>query len=1801
MNRRRYKRIAALLCALILFSVLQDFLYIQPAEGATRQITVTGYTSNTPGFYWCQHLDGHWSTQDSFGGFYTAADAGGKPAGTTATFLFNIGKPGSWNGDGGPYAPDEVTDIRIKAGGITLDTSVLEAAVGSNPVFTPVGDKLQITALVGSPATGKVDNACGASPSYTYVFPVIVQWEATVTITEPDPTPTPTLTPTPTPAPTPTPTPTPSENEPPVAKINVGLTQTTGAMFTAYGDQSYDPDGSIVDFSWNVSPAADYQNADDSALSLRYDRSGSVKITLTVVDDRGATNTATANVSVIDPNPIPVITVPDVIRENHPIAPNGINGDKSYSPIGRSIDHSKDIWTGKKSVYTTPGPQIVTLEVFDSAGLKSLYPVSKTFTVLPDEPPIAKVDVPPLGIRNQTYDFFNKSYSPDGDIITSVTYRYKYDVNNNGFIDDAWVALPGDMTKASLKPTKVGKYQIEITAIENYGKTAKDVAVLDVINQAPAVSFLMEGKNEQPNPDSSVIYTPNQIMNWDLYAVNSTSQIKNKNAKWTLVDGELAGGLGRKAEDIDFTTFQFGMSGPYANALLAKTDFGFGANSISPYRAIDPNKPYAAQPMPFPSSLNNLNYSLTTEVFHVNGNKSSFDNIKNIFTNSRYVYIEFQRDGHTQLLAMNKSKIGDYHLNFLYPPVDGSTIEHIWVNGNPYDFAITTGSSATDDIYLDLPYYFVFSDWNAYRSYQTSFDDSLMTPYLGYYPDRVTDWGSKADFTVADRTIYKVTLKGRPDGDHKVAVKESYGGFTETYDLLLNVESYDAFTGQKIASSLDSKLLFTNRPVQQLIPSGDNLIVILGSTSYNINDMILTFDRKGHLISKSIAPIIEKSMYYSPDNAMRTFMEIPLTKYYIDAEGDLYQEVSLRCMDCSSGYNNDARNYKDNYVKKVDIETGDRIFTTHLTGQWPVCYSNQFSCYYTGDSEDKKQFLIINNESRQILVRSFSPDGLSVKVYLQAINMDTGASSSFPFNFTGIEPNNLNIDQDGQYSNSGVTGTLTVDGYRTASSTGLYVVEQSNTGVQYSLDPVAPSGGILSANTMYASFASNAILGMYIGDGLYLAFLGVKTYSNPVDMLGTSVWLIKGTPTSDPKLYNWTTLGQFVSPNVLDDSVLTFSLGMKFTKDDKELAGFSFRMTDPKNRYAVETDGSTLYLSKYVNGARTVLKSSAYPFQDNVAYNFKISTQGSVIAVYLNGTPYLNATDSTFTSGKFGPFSDKPYVQFSNISQKQLSTPDVEWLTSYAIWDAGEAKADVRYSNIAFTDPENDPLAGNYQWSIEHTPKFLNNQGLSAMNGKTFTAPVLSFDKVGLYKVTLKARDDPNSDYPYPDGTFAEYREWSNEYFQMITVHRRPVAQFSLSAAADGTVVWNDTSYDPDRWASPTIYSTEDTGIDYKATRGILERKYYYVTPSGTTVQQKLVTPQETGTYTVGLAVKDEYGAWSNWNEQTFTVNKITPPDQPPTAGFTVTPTTTYRGVPVSIVSTASDPEDGAAANLKHEYYIRNVTTGDAETLQSTSRGAWEKTFNSIGVMEIRQVVTDSKGQSAQVVKQVTVLNRAPAADFTWSPNPVWEGDTLVLFNTSTDPDGDALSLRWQIRFPNGQTLSYTGDTVAIPSAQPGNYSVTLTATDGYTTTAAQKTVPVQALIIEPQVMHTDLWLDYHVQKGHNTTAAPLDFFAGEKILAVARVSAAPVKNVTAWIDEIALDGSRLTVYADLSASDDDPTVYRGEIYDDRLVSLTEGLQKGVMPVHFKAEYANGVIKQADVPINILGSALKRTGVHRLD
>ncbi len=429
-------------------------------------------------------------------------------------------------------------------------------------------------------------------------------------------------------------------------------------------------------------------------------------------------------------------------------------------------------------------------------------------------------------------------------------------------------------------------------------------------------------------------------------------------------------------------------------------------------------------------------------------------------------------------------------------------------------------------------------------------------------------------------------------------------------------------------------------------------------------------------------------------------------------------------------------------------------------------------------------------------------------------------------------------------------------------------------------------------------------------------------------------------------------------------------------------SGFAFRARDNQNMYRLELTNSKAELVKMVGGKRTSLGSASINVQGDRFLHIKLSVRGDKIKVRSEGLPLFDVTDKTFKEGSYGYFFNAPGTKFRNL---QTAVPIMD---ENQIHDVGIVGEQLTYTSM-FEDVEGDPQVEPLdEWRYVHSQpdKFLDakdgHSGLSKHHEKVYTEPLLELDRVGQYMISYSAVDNPTpKGYRYPGSSvFAAYMQRSDAYSRTFIVHRKPIALFTILQDDNFVLTYTDRSYDPDRWLPGGTCSQEDTGIDYCKTRGITGHKWAYIDPDGKTYNSKLGRPTKKGLYTVRLSVKDEYAAWSEWYEQEIWLDAPLA-NTPPVPGFTTTPITTYRDTDVVIASQAYDLEDGDRTTLEHAYYMRNVTADGSESLQSASRTTWTRSFSTIGTFAIRQVVKDSQGLSAEMTKQVYVVNRKPQAD----------------------------------------------------------------------------------------------------------------------------------------------------------------------------------------------------------------------------
>jgi len=190
------------------------------------------------------------------------------------------------------------------------------------------------------------------------------------------------------------------------------------------------------------------------------------------------------------------------------------------------------------------------------------------------------------------------------------------------------------------------------------------------------------------------------------------------------------------------------------------------------------------------------------------------------------------------------------------------------------------------------------------------------------------------------------------------------------------------------------------------------------------------------------------------------------------------------------------------------------------------------------------------------------------------------------------------------------------------------------------------------------------------------------------------------------------------------------------------------------------------------------------------------------------------------------------------------------------------------------------------------------------------------------------------------------------------------------------------------------------------------------------------------------------------------------------------------------------------------------------------------------------------------------------------------------------------LTYDWRITSPDGKQSTFSIAEPVIPRASPGIYNVRLSVSDGKASSASERTIMVIPLMIRGEVHHTELWHAHHVEAGHETEHAPKDFYAGERLLLRAVTETAPVVSVTGKLTATGIDGADLTAESELFNTGI-PGRYAGELYDPRWASITSGLEEGSYAVRFRVVYANGVVKEDQVPLNIIGNVYENVGVHR--
>jgi len=283
---------------------------------------------------------------------------------------------------------------------------------------------------------------------------------------------------------------------------------------TANGSNSYDPDGNIVDYKWTVSNG---QTTFGSSANFTFNQGGNYKITLTVTDNTGLTNTTQQSVNVIAKNQPPtakLLVTPT--KGNAPLTIT-LNGGQSFDPDGSIVNYEWIASDGERAfgasssmTFVEAGIYVVSLVVTDDKGEVSPNVAVQTITV-GSKPPVARFSFYPREGKaplTVTLDASN-SFDPDGEII-----RYDWRTSDgqkaNGPQPEMTFNEPGEYKITLIVEDNNGRkreFWQEVRVTESGGSPPEAIFDLPASGQAP---FTLElDASESFDPDGS------QLVNYE--------------------------------------------------------------------------------------------------------------------------------------------------------------------------------------------------------------------------------------------------------------------------------------------------------------------------------------------------------------------------------------------------------------------------------------------------------------------------------------------------------------------------------------------------------------------------------------------------------------------------------------------------------------------------------------------------------------------------------------------------------------------------------------------------------------------------------------------------------------------------------------------------------------------------------------------------------------------------------------------------------------------------------------------------------------------------------------------------------------------------------------------------------------------------------------------------------------------------------------------------------------------------------------------------------------------------------------
>jgi len=288
-----------------------------------------------------------------------------------------------------------------------------------------------------------------------------------------------------------------SKNTRPTAAFVVTPTEGESPLtVTLNGSQSFDTDGSIVQYAWT---ASDGQSRVGESAQMTFEEPGTYTISLVVTDDKddNSSNTANKTVTVVQTEVRPIARLIALPMAGEAPLKVGLEGGESYDPDGNVVSYEWIASDGQRAdsqhaemTFNTPGDYKIALIVTDNDGLQSTE-AWRTIKVTEGggTPPVAIFEELPASVQASLNVDLNASgsYDPDGKIVS-----YAWTASNGQ------TTLTASGSNTSLKFEQVGNYTVMLTVTddENLKDTTSQNLIIGTDKNVDAVRVEIAGLNE---------------------------------------------------------------------------------------------------------------------------------------------------------------------------------------------------------------------------------------------------------------------------------------------------------------------------------------------------------------------------------------------------------------------------------------------------------------------------------------------------------------------------------------------------------------------------------------------------------------------------------------------------------------------------------------------------------------------------------------------------------------------------------------------------------------------------------------------------------------------------------------------------------------------------------------------------------------------------------------------------------------------------------------------------------------------------------------------------------------------------------------------------------------------------------------------------------------------------------------------------------------------------------------------------------------------------------------------------------